>query len=68
MRTKIHWAMKSQQPLAMAWTVSRENGGLIPDCATDKNLIFLLSLELLLTLSTSVASAKSLIKLTVDRT
>ena len=39
MRTKIHWARKSQQPVDMAWTVSRENGTgrLLPDCTADKN-------------------------------
>ena len=41
MRTKIHWARKSQQPADVAWTVSRENGGfkLIRNWTTNKNVI-----------------------------
>ena len=39
MRTKIHWARKSQQPLAMLWAVTKGKNGasaLICHCTTDK--------------------------------
>jgi hypothetical protein len=51
MRTKIHWARKSQQPLAMLWIIARLNSNLndsaslaISDseskyvCTTDKKI------------------------------
>ena len=39
MRTKIHWARKSQKPLAMAWTISRGNiSVLIRDCQCTTDL------------------------------
>ena len=67
MRTKIHWARKSQQPLAMGWTIPRENGKLIIlDCTTDKKMVFLLHIKLLLT--TDMRATKSQAKSTADRT
>ena len=35
MRTKIHWARKSQQPDNTSWTISRENGGSILGWTSD---------------------------------
>ena len=52
MRTKIHWARKSQQPPDTVWTFAREIGPLpVGDCTTDKKIILLLQIELLLTLN-----------------
>ena len=62
----MHWARKSQQPLDTTWTVSMEKTReLIRDCTTDKKMIFLLQIEIILT--SSMRATKSLIKLTVDR-
>jgi hypothetical protein len=56
MRTKIHWARKSQQPLAVVWTIESWNcndseSTSISDglCTTDKKQMIYLQIELLLT-------------------
>ena len=63
--TKINWARKSQQPLAMAWTIARRKFmSCEGDCTTDKKVIFL-HIELLLT--SSMRATTSLTNVTVDR-
>ena len=66
MRTKIPWARKSQQPAAVFWTFSMGKfKTLIRVFTTDKKMIFLLQIKLLLT--SSMRAVISLIKLIVDR-
>ena len=67
MHTKIHWARKSQKPLAMAWRITRGKLCAPPvrNCTTDKKKKSLLQVELLLT--SSMIATKSMTKLTVDR-